>query len=96
MDRRKRVRENGRLRGATTRQWSAFIHLKHRHFGFDGICMDAAGGGTWINDELILTKQEIEGVETQVVPIGSQEDLERTGPNVQLLLTMPTCGFWCG
>ena len=77
-----------RLRGATARQWSGFIHLKHRHFGLSGICMDAAGGGTWINDETILTKQTIEGVETQCMPIASQEDLERTGPNVQLLLTM--------
>ena len=77
-----------RLRGATARQWSGFIHLKHRHFGLSGICMDAAGGGTWINDETILTKQTIGGVETQCMPIASQEDLERTGPNVQLLLTM--------
>jgi hypothetical protein len=77
-----------RLRGATTRQWSAFIHLKHRHFGLSGICMDAQGGGVWVNDELILTKQMIEGVETAVTPIASTEDLERTGPNVQLLLNM--------
>jgi hypothetical protein len=77
-----------RLRGATTRQWSAFMHEKHRHFGFAGICMDAQGGGIWINDELILPRQLIGGVETDVVPIGSIEDMGRTGPNAQMLLTM--------
>jgi hypothetical protein len=77
-----------RLRKASARQWGAFIHKKHREFGFAGICMDSQGGGQWINDELILTEQIIDGVKTNVVPIASLEDMERTGPNVQLLLTM--------
>ena len=76
------------LRNATCRQWSAFIHFKHQHFGFSGICMDPGGMGNQINDELILTKQFINGVERTVIPIASHMDLERTGPNVQLILTI--------
>ncbi|HEX3800270.1 MAG TPA: hypothetical protein VH413_16360 [Verrucomicrobiae bacterium] len=77
-----------RLRGATASQWSAFIHKQHRHFGLAGICMDAQGGGIWINDEMIKEEQIIDGIKTRCVPIACIEDLERTGPNVQQILTM--------
>jgi hypothetical protein len=62
--------------------------LKHQHFGFSGILLDPGGTGNQINDELILTKQCINGVDTTVIPIASHADMERTGPNAQFILTV--------
>ncbi|HEV2330563.1 MAG TPA: hypothetical protein VGY56_17420 [Verrucomicrobiae bacterium] len=59
----------------TTREWSGHIHRKHRHFGLTGLCMDPQGGGQHIMTELNKSRQTIEGVETEVTPIASLDDL---------------------
>lgn len=64
------------LRGARVREWSGFIHAKHRQFNFTGILMDAGagGGGVQIMQELALSQQLINGVETECVPIVRPEE----------------------
>lgn len=76
-----------RMRGKSIREWSGFIHLKHRHFGFAGICMDPQGGGQWINLELVKAKQMIMGIETDCVPIADMVSIS-ADPSAQLILTM--------
>lgn len=75
-----------RVRGAGIREWSGLIHQKHQHFAFAGALMDPQGGGHFIDLELLKGKQLIEGVETEVMPIASMEDLHV--PNAQFILTM--------
>lgn len=75
-----------RLRGADVRQWSGFIHQKHRHFGLTGICMDSQGGGQYIHLELNKSRQLIIDIETEVTPITSLEDINV--PNGQTILTL--------
>ncbi len=62
---------------ASARQWSGIIHSHHRRFRFERICMDPNGGGTLIKRELISLRQPIDGVETEVTPIGDQVDAPR-------------------
>lgn len=59
------------LRGASAREWSGFIHLKHRQFGLTRLCIDPQGGGQWIMQELNKSRQIINQVETEVTPICS-------------------------
>jgi len=74
------------LRKADVRQWSGFIHQKHRHFALAGMLMDSQGGGQWINLELVKGRQLIEGVETEAMPIASFDDINVV--NAQFILTM--------
>lgn len=62
---------------ATARQWSGIIHQHHRLFRFTRICMDPNGGGVLIKRELVATKQLINGIETEVTPIGDLVDAPR-------------------
>jgi hypothetical protein len=59
---------------ASARQWAGIIHQHHQRFRFERICMDPNGGGTLIKRELISTRQLINGVDTDVTPIGDQVD----------------------
>lgn len=79
-----------RVRGADIRQWSGFIHLKHRHFGFAGMLMDpgAGGGGGYLELELAKGRQLINGIETDVTPIASMEQLASAGGMAQHILVM--------
>jgi hypothetical protein len=74
------------LRGKSAREWSGFIHLKHRHFGFSGMLIDPQGGGQWVNLELAKSKQLIMGVETDVTPIVDMENIHVV--NGQMMLCM--------
>lgn len=57
------------LRKASAREWSGLIHKKHRHFGLSGILMDPNGGGQFIMRELDKSRQVIDGMETECMPI---------------------------
>lgn len=60
----------------SAREWSGEIHRMHRAYRFERIGMDAgaAGGGVYIQRELIKTKQKISGVEMEVRPIADQKE----------------------
>jgi hypothetical protein len=55
---------------ATARQWSGIIHDHRQRFRLEKICMDPNGGGTLIARELVATRQLINAVEVEAVPIG--------------------------
>lgn len=78
-----------RLRGKDVREWSGYIHLKHQHFNFSGILLDAGsgGGGTYIMQEMAKHRQLIQGIETMVRPICTMEDAVADG---EAILSM----FW--
>ena len=59
---------------ASARQWSGIIHNLHNRFRFERIGMDPNGGGTLIKRELISPRQTINGIDTDVTPIGDQVD----------------------
>lgn len=62
---------------ASARQWSGLIHRQHQRWQFERIVMDPGGGGTFIKRELAQPRQLINGVETEVVPIGDLVDAPR-------------------
>jgi hypothetical protein len=62
---------------ASARQWSGILHSLHQRFRFERLVMDPNQGGTLIKRELILPRQTINGVETDVTPIGDQVDAPR-------------------
>lgn len=74
------------LRGARVREWSGFIHAKHRQFGFMGILMDPGGGGIQIMQELAMSRQLINGIETECTPIVRIEEM--TVPGGAFILNM--------
>ncbi len=80
--------EQGSLFARTLRHWSGLIHTKHMHFHFDGIMLDpgAGGGGSLLLPELEATRQLINGIETEVVPIASP--LSSTGGNAHYIVSM--------
>ena len=59
---------------ASARQWAGILHGLHRRFRFERMCMDPNGGGVLIKRELISPRQTINGIETEVTPIGDQVD----------------------
>ena len=59
---------------ASARQYAGLIHWVDRRFNCERIVMDPNGGGTFVKRELIGETQLINGVETQVVPIGDRVD----------------------
>lgn len=61
---------------ASARQYSGLIHQLHKRFGYERILMDYNGGGVFVKRELKEPKQLINGVLTEVTPIGDQ----LTGP----------------
>ena len=75
-----------RIRGWSASTWSAYIHLKHQHFGFSKICLDWNGGGNYIMGELLKTKQDLTGAITHVRPIARPE--ERSVLDASYVLTM--------
>lgn len=77
-----------RVRKADAPQWSAIIHLKHRHFQFAGIGMDGGGGGIWIRPELKKTNQLIRGSNQLVRPIACLEDEADTMVMGEFILSM--------
>lgn len=58
-----------RVRGARAPQWSGIIHTKHQHFNLSEILLDDGGGGQWVYPELALSRQLINGVETECTPL---------------------------
>ena len=57
-----------------TRDQAGIIHKKHRQFNLAGIMMDTQGGGLQIWPELNKTRQTIDGIEQECVPIAAVSD----------------------
>jgi hypothetical protein len=77
-----------RVRGASIREWSGFIHWKHSHFGFAGLLSDSQGGGQWLERELLSGRQLVNGIETMVTPIASMGNIADAGGQAQNILCM--------
>lgn len=73
---------------ASARQWSGILHLLHQRFRFERLCMDPNGGGTLIKRELIAPRQLINGIETDVTPIGDQVDAPHLVARGEFILHM--------
>ncbi len=67
-----------RVKTADMAIWSGAIHEKHRDFGFSLIVLDLGGGGLSIAAELRKSRQKIEAVDVEVVPI-----VERDSPVIE-------------
>jgi len=63
-----------KIRNASARQWSGYLHLLHRRFGFVSIMNDPGGGGLWLRKELASSRQLIENVEQDATPIVTPDD----------------------
>jgi len=63
-------------RSMSARQYSGLIHAKERDFGLAKIVMDHGGGGQWIERELRVPRQIIDGIEQDVTPITRADDVE--------------------
>ena len=68
--------DRGMYLAETARKWAGFMHLKHQHFGFNGIMIDpqAGGQGPSIIPELNKPRQLIRGVEEDVMPIAQLDE----------------------
>lgn len=63
-----------KVRNASARQWSGFIHLLDKRFGLSMIVADPGGGGLFIRKEMASSRQMIENAETEVTPIVTPDD----------------------
>jgi hypothetical protein len=77
-----------RVRKADAPQWAGIIHKKVEHFRLDGIMLDPGGGGMWIRPELKKSKQVIEGIERDVIPIACPEDEPEMPTTGKFILSM--------
>ncbi len=82
----RRQLDEGTFFANRTREWSGLIHGKHQHFGLSGLLMDKQGGGAQIITELNKTKQLINGVERECMPIATADDI--TAPTAQFILNL--------
>lgn len=82
----RRQEDQGVYLAETSRQWSGLIHARHRAFNFSGVCLDPQGGGSFVMTELNKTRQVIDGIETDVTPIATADDL--TAGMASYILTM--------
>lgn len=71
----RRQLDEGTFFAERTRDWSGLIHKKHREFGLTGILLDKQGGGAHIIPELNKSRQIIDGVEMEVTPIATTDDI---------------------
>lgn len=58
-----------KIRNASMRQWTGFIHLLEKRFWLSMIVVDPGGGGLFIRKGLKEGRQLIENVDTDVTPI---------------------------
>lgn len=65
-----------KIRNASVRQWTGFIHLLENRFRLSMIMIDPGGGGLFIRKGLKEMRQLIENVETDVTPIVTPCDTE--------------------
>lgn len=63
------------IRDASPREWSGLIHRLNDNFGFNNFALDPGGGGLGIRKELASTRQLIEGVECDRVPLVTRDDV---------------------
>lgn len=64
-----------KIRNASARQWSGFLHLLDERFGgFSMIVGDPGGGGLFIRKELGSSRQLIENAERECTPIVTPDD----------------------
>jgi hypothetical protein len=82
----KRQQEPGILFANSVRQMSGLVHSVHRRFKLSGILMDPAGGGNLIVPELNKERQVIAGIETEVTPIATADDISVT--NAHFILNL--------
>jgi hypothetical protein len=71
----KRRLDEGVVIAERPREFSGLIHRKHLAFNFTGLLMDPQGGGAAIWPEMNKSRQLIDLVEREVVPISTPDDV---------------------
>ncbi len=81
-----------RVRKASARKWAGKLHALHQAFRFTKIMIDHGGGGQWVQPDLRLHKQEIDGIETMCRPITTLEDTLVHDSEAERILIMASRG----